>query len=202
MTTSSPSGLIGRRRLSPDQRRAELLEAAVRVLRQRGPGDCRVEDITTEAATAKGSFYRYFPTWEDLLIAVRDHLMEEYADGVRQRLASRRNVDWWKVLEEEIDLFLEFQLGLGGLHEAVFHGPASRGRPIDDRWSGGTLTATLLAGGMASGAFVDLNVAMVAPLLFHVLHGGADEIRAGADHEEARTAVLLVFQRTLAPPSP
>jgi AcrR family transcriptional regulator len=199
MATPSKSDPVERRRLNPDQRRRELLEAAERVLRQRGPTDCRVEDITTEAATAKGNFYRYFPTWDDLLIAVRDHLMENYAAGVRRRVRADNDIDWWTVLEEETDRFLVFQLELGGLHDAVFHGPASRIRPIDDTWSGATLTAALLAAGVAHGTFAPIDVGSTARLFFYVLHGAADDIRAGSDHGETRAAVLYLFRRTLSP---
>jgi AcrR family transcriptional regulator len=200
MATPSRSELGGRRRrLTPDQRRRELLDAAVRVLRLRGPIDCRVEDITTEAGTAKGNFYRYFPTWDDLLVAVRDHLMEGYADGVRRRLTTDTKVDWWQVLEQEVDSFLEFQLELGGLHDAVFHGPASQARPIGGETSGGSLTAALLSTGIAEGAFAAIDVVPTASLLFSALHGAADQITAGADHAGTRAAVLFVFRRTLEP---
>jgi AcrR family transcriptional regulator len=199
MATRSKSDPVGRRRLNPDQRRRELLEAAVRVLRQRGPAHCRVEDITAEAGTAKGNFYRYFPTWDDLLIAVRDYLMENYAQGVRQRVSADNGIDWWTVLEEETDRFLDFQLELGGLHDAVFHGPASRTQPIDATWSGATLAAALLTGGTTDGTFADIDIGPTARLFFYVLHGAADDIRAGADHDETRSAVLTVFRRTLGP---
>lgn len=158
-----------------------------------------MEDITTEARTAKGSFYRYFPTWDELLIAVRDHLLDRYADDVRRRLTARQGGDWWTLLEDEVDHFLEFQLGLGGLHDVVFHGPARRARPVDRTRSAGSLIGALLTAGVADGAFARIDVAPTATLLFSVLHGAADEIRAGADHGEMRTAVLFVFRRTLAP---
>ena len=178
MDTPSKSDVVGRRRrLSPDQRRRELLDAAVRVLRERGPTECRVEDITTEAGTAKGNFYRYFPTWDDLLVAVRDHIMDRYTDDVRRRLAAGHGGDWWTLLEEEVDRFLDFQLWLGGLHDAVFHGPASVARPVDSARSAGPLIAALLTAGVADGAFARIDVGPTAALLFSVLHGAADEIR-------------------------
>jgi AcrR family transcriptional regulator len=190
---------VTRRRLTPDQRRGELLEAALGVLRQQGPTDCRVEDITAEAGTAKGNFYRYFPTWDDLLVAVRDHLMDGYADGIRRRSAVNGRVDWWKVLEEEADRFVEFQLGLGGLHDVVFHGPASQSQPIDGQRSAAGLMATLLSAGVADGAFADIDVSATATLLFAMLHAAADQIRVGADPDDMRSAVLFVLTRTLAP---
>jgi AcrR family transcriptional regulator len=186
-----------RRRLNPELRRRELLDAAVRELRERGPVDCRVEDITTAAGTAKGNFYRYFPTWDDLLVAVRDHLVDRYADEVEQRFAGRTNVDWWRVLEEEVERFVDFQLGLGLLHDAVFHGPVSGARPIANGRSAPTVIAGFLAQGIAAGAFADVDVDLVAVLTFHMLHGAADEVRAGADRDAMHNAVLHMLERTL-----
>jgi AcrR family transcriptional regulator len=191
-----------RRRLNPEKRRRELLDAAVRVLRRRGPVDCRVEDVTTEAGTAKGNFYRYFPTWEDLLLAVRDHLLDNYADEIRQRLAVRTSADWWEALEEEIDCFIEFQRELGALHDVAFHGSASRARPIDEERQATTIIATFLARGIAAGAFTAVDVNPTAALIFYVLHGAVDEIRAGADREEMRKAALHVLKRALTPQGP
>jgi AcrR family transcriptional regulator len=188
-----------RRRLPREQRRRELLDAAVRVLRERGPTHCRVQDITSAAGTAKGNFYRYFPTWDDLLIAVRDHLRANYAVEVERRVTGRDAVDWWSALEQEANLFIDFQLGLGGLHDAVFHGPAGRARPIDDERSAATIIEAFVAAGIEHGAFSPVAVGPIAVLIFHVLHGAADEIAAGKDDAAIRAAALHIIKRALEP---
>ena len=83
-----------RRRLQPDERREELLKAAESLLR-RG-GTVRVEDVVAEARAAKGTFYVYFATWDDLLMAVRARIFAAFqaAGGdvqtsVRRLLVSR-----------------------------------------------------------------------------------------------------------------
>jgi AcrR family transcriptional regulator len=195
--TSNKAG--SRRRLKPDERRRELLATAIRVLRERGPDDCRVEDITAAARTSKGNFYRYFATWGDLLLAVRDQLLEDYGEEVRLRYADRSDVDWWAALEEETDRFLTFQLGLGGLHEVAFHGPASRLRPIDEDHSAASLIAALLAAGISAGAFADIDVEATAVLLFCLWHGAADEIAAGMDRQRAQRAAITITHRALEP---
>lgn len=186
-----------RRRLAPGERRRELLDAAVEVLARLGPDECRVEDITTAAGTAKGNFYRYFATFDDLLVAVRDHLLDSYRHQLEQRLAARTPVDWWAVLEDEVDAFLDYTVGSGRLHDAAFHSPAAAATPIDEHHSADTLIAELLRGGIAAGAFADVDVAPTASLLFHVLHGAADDIAAGRDRDRARDAALHIIRATL-----
>jgi AcrR family transcriptional regulator len=190
-----------RRRLAPDARRRELLDAAVEVLARLGPDECRVEDITTAAGTAKGNFYRYFATFDDLLVAVRDHLLDRYRREVEQRLAARTTLDWWTVLEEEVDAFLDFQVGSGRLHDAVFHSPATAATPADEHRSADTLIAELLRAGIADGAFAAVDIDPTAVLLFHVLHGAGDDIAAGRDRDRARNAALHIIRATLQPTS-
>src|SRR5262249_27097860 len=112
-----------RRRLAPEQRKQELLDAAVRVLRRHHQHEGPLEDITNAARTAKGNFYRYFTSWQDMLDAIRTHVMTEYRTQVVDRLAARLEVDWWAVLDDETHRYLDFQLTMGPLHEIVFHGP-------------------------------------------------------------------------------
>jgi AcrR family transcriptional regulator len=186
-----------RRRLQPADRRRELLDAAVRVLRERGPDNCRVSDITAAAGTAKGNFYRYFPTWDDLLLAVRAHLIDRYGEEVRQRYAGRADIDWNAAIDEETDRFLSYQLGLAGLHEAAFHGPASRAEPRGTDPQTAALIAWFLRAGAAAGAFASTDVDATARLIFHLLHGAADEIAAGGDRQRIQQAVLTIIHRTL-----
>jgi AcrR family transcriptional regulator len=191
----------GRRRLTPESRRLEILDAAVRVLRVRGPADCRVEDITTEAGTAKGNFYRYFPTWDDLLLAVRDHVLDSYREDLARRYRDAGAMDWWIAADEEIDRFIDFQLGLGGLHQAIFHGPAAQAQPTDEHRSAVSMVGWLLTAGISAGAFARVDVEVVAPLVFDVLHGAADAIASGMDDQRVRIATRHIVHRTLEPRS-
>jgi AcrR family transcriptional regulator len=197
-TASKPS----RRRLPPAARRAELLDAAIGVLRSQGPEGCRVEDITNAAGTAKGNFYRYFPTWDDLLIAVRDHLLDSYSTDLARRYAGLSTVDWWAAVDDEIRRFIDFQLGLGGLHQAVFHGPAAVTHPIETHRSAASTVAWFLAAGIADGAFAPVDVDATALLLFDLLHSAADAIASGLARERGIAATLHIVHRTLEPGGP
>jgi AcrR family transcriptional regulator len=191
-------GRSTRRRLSPESRRQELLDAAIRVLREQGPDSCRVEDVTCEAGTAKGNFYRYFPTWDDLLAAVRSHLLDSYREELTERYQDLSVVDWWEVVDAEIDHFVTFQLGLGGLHEAAFHGPAGQ-RPSEQRDSAASILAELLAAGIADGSFFPVDIETTATLLFDLLHAAADAVARGMDREAVVTTTRRIFHRTLEP---
>ena len=75
MTTSSPS----------QETRERILEAAVNVFASKGYHDTKVDDIVTESNTSKGSFYFYFPSKQDIFLA----LVDSFADLLETRLRDR-----------------------------------------------------------------------------------------------------------------
>lgn len=51
--------------------RAALIEAAMRLIAERGPEAPTIADFVAAAGVSRGGFYNYFPTLQDLLAAVR-----------------------------------------------------------------------------------------------------------------------------------
>src|SRR5438093_7814189 len=118
-------------------RRAELLEAAVRVFAAKGFHASRVGDIAEEAGVAHGLLYHYFrskeelletifrETWRDVLDAVRS--VEETDESARERLAGvaklllrawRRDPDLVRVLVREVTRGSHLQLRINEIDEA------------------------------------------------------------------------------------
>ena len=188
-----------RRRLQPDDRRSELLEAAIEVLRKLGPQHARVEDVVREAGAAKGTFYLYFPSWDDLLVAVRDHLISDYAAEVQSRLAAGRAMSW-ETIESECARFVDYVVGLGDLHEAIFHNPSAT-LPEVKGSSAEAIISEMLTMGAATGSCRAVAAGMAAPLLFSVLHATADGIARTGEREE-RIEVLLQLLRAWLRPGP
>jgi len=188
-----------RRRLKPAVRRSELLAAALRVLRSQGPQNARVEDVTRVAGTAKGTFYLYFSSWNDLLVAVRDHLLSTYGAEVGARMAAVTPSEWWTKTESECVRFVDFVLGLGDLHQAIFHGPVSD-RPIDAENSAEALIGQLLNAGVAAGACRPVDVDGAASLLFSVLHTTADGIARSGSREQRIESMLDLLRSWLRAP--
>jgi len=192
--TKQPGRSNARRRLKPEMRRAELLEAALAVLRSRDPADARVEDVTRAAGTAKGTFYLYFSSWNELLAALRDHLLSAYTAQVLERFGSvEASSDWWDTFEGECRRFVDFIVELGNLHKAIFHSSALEDA-IDSEHSADRVISQLLDQGMALGACRRLHADTAAPLVFALLHTTADAISRFGEHE-VRLETLLVLLR-------
>jgi AcrR family transcriptional regulator len=186
--------------LEPAVRRSELIDAALRVLRSRGPTRVRVEDVTRAAGAAKGTFYLYFSSWDDLLVAVREQILSSYGSEAATRLAAAVPSEWWAAVESECVRFVDFVLELGDLHHAVFHGPVAD-RPIDADYSAEALIARLLSVGVEAGVCRPVDVDAVAPLLFTVLHKTADEIARSRDRERRIESMLDLLRTWLRAPA-
>lgn len=179
-----------RRRLRPEVRRAELLEAALAVLKSHDPKTVRVEDITKAAGAAKGTFYLYFPSWNHLLAAVRDHMVSNYGAQIRERFAPLHTpAQWWTAFEEECVRFVDFIVEMGDLHKAIFHNPELE-EYNPPGCSAEQIIAELLRQAFSLEACRSIDPGLAAPLLFSLLHTTADGISRFGDRK-ARVETLL-----------
>lgn len=102
-------------------RRAEILEAALRIFAKEGIARARINDIAAEAGVPSASIYDYFDTKEELAYAVPIHQQTDFFAEFEQRSKSlvtsreclmefltmtvdfaRRNPEWARVLYLEV----------------------------------------------------------------------------------------------------
>src|SRR5437879_13352047 len=95
-----------RRRLQPEARKLEIIEAAERLLQAHG-FRVRVEDVVREAGVAKGAFFLDFPTWEDLLETVRQRLVSEFDAAYPLPSEVDGPVDWPSLVGWQAGAFLD-----------------------------------------------------------------------------------------------
>jgi TetR/AcrR family hemagglutinin/protease transcriptional regulator len=76
MSASAAVQKAPRRRLPPDERRAQLLAIAIDVFAERGLGAARHAEIAERAGVSVSTVFVYFPTREDLVRDVLDAVAE------------------------------------------------------------------------------------------------------------------------------
>ncbi|WP_124100108.1 TetR/AcrR family transcriptional regulator [Ruminococcus sp. Marseille-P6503] len=86
---------MGKRQEAAVETRSKIIAAVKKLLREKSADSINIEDITTAAGVAKGSFYTYFKRKEDVICVIA---LEEYAvigeeilssdEGVYDRLCS------------------------------------------------------------------------------------------------------------------
>lgn len=74
----------------PDTRE-RILEAAVKVFASKGYHDAKVDDIVAESHTSKGAFYFYFPSKQEIFLALVDTFADLLETRLRQRLQTERS---------------------------------------------------------------------------------------------------------------
>ena len=84
-------------------RRAQLLEAALQVINERGPANLQMKDVAGAAGLATGSVYYYYDNVDELLRHVHALAYERYytsqASGGRRSVPDARGPDharWWE----------------------------------------------------------------------------------------------------------
>src|ERR1700683_1933817 len=77
----------------PETRRDDLMNASQRLFLSQGIASTTIEQITTGADVAKGTFYLYFSSKEDLLAALRDRFGQKLLIKIKAAIAQKRKDD-------------------------------------------------------------------------------------------------------------
>jgi TetR/AcrR family transcriptional regulator, transcriptional repressor for nem operon len=185
------------------QRRADLLAAGRALFLAKGVAATSLDDITQRAGVSKGLFYLYFPSKEDLVLALQEQFTQEIA--LRMRAAAAAEADWAARLDACVKAGFECHRDLHDLHEVLFHHahPPRRDPPAPGEvHPEGPAAATrvigeLLAAGTAVGAFDVADPDVTAVLCYASMHafdlGFRD--RGGPDVARLIRAAQQLFRR-------
>ncbi|HEY9235565.1 MAG TPA: helix-turn-helix domain-containing protein [Phenylobacterium sp.] len=185
-----------RRRLRPEARRLEIVEAAERLLQAQG-SRVRVEDVVREAGVAKGTFFLYFPTWDDLLETIRERLVGRFDTAHPLPTEADGPIDWPALVAEQAAAFIDFTIPNHSVGEAIFHSDFAERRPLADN---GILRLTaVIRAGQEAQAFGPVDPEPTARLLFAAIHETADAVARGEDRDMAVAALQNLLRRALAP---
>ncbi len=86
MATRSPKR-TPRRRLSAEDRRAELLDAATEVFARRGYHAAAIDEIAQAAGISKALIYEHFPSKKDLHASLLERHVQEIVDALSESAA-------------------------------------------------------------------------------------------------------------------
>lgn len=85
VATETPPGLAARKK---ERTRQQLAEAAAQLFYRHGYDATTVDDIVTAVDVSPRTFFRYFPTKEDLVVALGQTSMGSFLDALAERPAS------------------------------------------------------------------------------------------------------------------
>ncbi|RUL98779.1 TetR/AcrR family transcriptional regulator [Rhizobium chutanense] len=155
----------------PGERRDELMTAAERLFLEKGVEQTTIEEITTGARVAKGTFYLHFSSKADVLQALRSRFVQAVLDGIVAAVGGCREEDWRGKLAAWSTACATGYLDAAALHYLAFVAapPAtreglSRNILIDH-------LSELIADGAGEGAWSADDPGFTAVFLFNALHG-------------------------------
>lgn len=178
----------------PQERRAELMNAAQRLFLQNGVDLTSIEQITDGADVAKGTFYLHFASKDDVLLALRDRFIREFLEELKKAIARRPEGDWRGKLAAWAKAGTIYFLEKAAIHDLVYHKyqPPS---PKDDMENIVIVHLSgLLDAGTAAGAWSVDDHRFTATFLFHGLHGVIHETLA-KEKRVARNPLVAKLQQ-------
>ena len=185
-----------------EQRRAELLAAGQALFLAKGIAGTSLDDITRRAGVSKGLFYLYFPSKEDLVLALREQFSRELAERMRAAIEAAPG-GWADRLDACVRAGFEGYRDLHDLHEVLFHHapvtPPGVGQPVPAPAPPpvARVIGELLAAGTAAGAFDVPDPESTAVLCYASMHAYGDDFRGRPGPDDARLirAAQQLFRR-------
>jgi AcrR family transcriptional regulator len=159
----------------PEVRRDDLMNAAEQLFLEQGITTTTIEQITLRAGVAKGTFYLYFTSKDDVLAALSERFAQQHLACIKTAVAQAPANDWKKTLATWARACATGYLDLIKLHDILFYGtrPSTREGLVDNIVID-HLVELLRAGVDAKAWSID-DPRFTAVFLFSGLHGVVDD---------------------------
>lgn len=162
--------VAGARRQPPDVRREQILDAAARVLVERGLAATTMADVAGAAAVAKGTVYLYFASKAELLAGLRARYFERFAAMLGDPPAGgRAGPAVAERVERLVAASYDFALANHELHHVLFH-EAGFGE-VDAYARARAMLAELIESGRAAGELDVADPPLATEFVLQGLHG-------------------------------
>lgn len=202
-------GLMGsKQRMAPPPRRRiltaeiridDLMSAAAELFIARGIDATTVDDIVAKAGVGKGTFYHYFDTKADVILALRERFSQDFIGRVATAIEACATGNHPARLAAWLTAAVETYLANYELHDVVFHDFTHSKRQSREKDSVLAQLTTLLGDGEKAGAWQAPDARAVALIIFDGMHGVVDDAIASGRRDPEKLSRLLIslFSRLL-----
>ena len=184
-------------------KRTMLLDAAEAVLVEQGLAGATIDQITSRAGVAKGTYYLYFRSKDEVVRALQqrhwDGLMDAAVHAASQLDAEG---DWWQVVDAFIETTVDFDLTHRAWHRLVSQGwsapmgdvmPKNEQQMID-------LFEARIAEAVERGMFDVPDTPMTSTLLYRAIQGTSHQLcqdEGDVDRDRVVGAIKWFIRRVL-----
>lgn len=119
--STSPEAPAKRVRLSPDERKTQLITIGVKMLGERAIDDISVSEIADRAGISRGLLFHYFPTKQDFQLEVVRHANAE----LLARVVPDPTLSLFDMLRDSVGRYIDYVSENRTSYLALLRGPAS-----------------------------------------------------------------------------
>lgn len=113
--------MVKRTRLSPEERRTQLITLGAEMLGDRAIEDISITEIAEAAGISRGLLFHYFPTKQDFQLAIVRHANAE----LLERIAPDRSLGVFEMLRDSIERYIEYVGENRNSYVSLLRGPTS-----------------------------------------------------------------------------
>lgn len=188
-----------RRTLPAEVRTDDLMTAAAALFIAKGIEATTIDDIVSRAGVAKGTFYHYFATKTDVVLALRERFSQDFIRSVNDTIEACPRADFPARLSGWVSGAVNAYLANFKLHDVVFHDFSHSRRQSREKDVVIAQLVALLEAGQSAGAWSLPDVRMTALVLFDGMHGAVDDAIASESRDPQRLCDVLLelFSRML-----
>ncbi|MEV5833755.1 TetR/AcrR family transcriptional regulator [Nocardia sp. NPDC052112] len=121
MSSRGTGETVKRTRLSPEERRLQLITLGAKMLGDRAIEDISITEIAEAAGISRGLLFHYFPTKQDFQLAIVRHANAE----LLERIAPDRTLGVLEMLRDSIERYIEYVGENRNSYVSLLRGPAS-----------------------------------------------------------------------------
>jgi len=152
----------------------ELMAAAQALFVEKGVEATTINDIVERAGVAKGTFYHYFTSKNDMLAALRAKFSQGFLDHIAQAVDACAPDDGVARLRAWTRAGVEAYFGGYALHDVVFHDTHHPDRGVAEKSAVLEQLEGILEAGARAGCWPMDDAALAAIVLYHGMHGAVD----------------------------
>ncbi len=159
----------------PEVRLDELMGAAEALFLQKGVDATTISEITDAAGVAKGTFYVYFPSKQEMLAALGERYVRQFLQALDEAIGACAEDDWVGRLRAWIHTNVATYLRTYRVHDIVFTHPHHHAREGQTENDVVQQLQRILQAGSAAGAWKLDNPRMTALLIYAGVHCATDD---------------------------
>lgn len=152
--------VVKRIRLSPAERRDQLIDLGVKMLSLSGLEQISIEEIAKKAGISRGLLFHYFPSKRDFHVAIVQHS----SDDILAALVPNVELDALPMLRDVMERYVDYVTEHRDTYIALLRGPGSGDPELRDilELNRKTLVERILSAGPIIGASITPTVALAA----------------------------------------